>query len=219
MDDLRSIRATCKAMHAACKERAVGRRVALEREAAMKWSETGRYHAVVAHLAAAGNPEACFLVGLNLLFARRRVRQGAEWLATAAAGGHRAAAYVLGVLLYGVAECRDAAEQHIRQVEGEAVDVAGAGDDGGACKTNRECVLRRKQAVGAVREVTWKMAGPPGRLATAAAALSEDGHRCTASGGCGSTEGWGDHAVFCSDGCRIRHEYIKFFSLVSLPAS
>ncbi|KAL6626712.1 hypothetical protein ACP70R_030438 [Stipagrostis hirtigluma subsp. patula] len=211
MDDLCSIRATCKAMYEACNDRAVGRRVALEREAAMKWSETGRYHAVVDHLAGAGNPEACFLVGLTLIFAHRCAPEGAAWLDRAAAAGHKAAAYVLGLLLYGVSECRGVAEQYIRLVEGEAGDV----DGGGKCKTNRECVRCRNQALGAVREVTWKMAGPP---ALAAAALPEDGQRCTVTG-CGSTEGWDDSAVFCSDGCRIRHEHAKFFSLVSRQAS
>ena len=37
MADLCSLRATCKAMYKASKERVVGRRVALEREEAMKW--------------------------------------------------------------------------------------------------------------------------------------------------------------------------------------
>ncbi|KAK3163858.1 hypothetical protein QOZ80_1AG0009330 [Eleusine coracana subsp. coracana] len=208
MDDLTSIRATCKAMRAACSDPGVARRVALEKEAAMKWAETGRYNALVARLAAAGNPEACFIMGLALVFAHRRVHQGALLLDRAAAAGHKAAAYVLGLLFYRAA---NAAKRYIAQVEGDD-DVDGEG----AKKTNRECSRCREQAVVALREVTWKMAGPRGMVDTT---LPEDGHRCAAPRGCGLPEGWSGHAVFCSDGCRIRHEYVHFFSLVSLPVS
>ncbi|KAK3160321.1 hypothetical protein QOZ80_1BG0058010 [Eleusine coracana subsp. coracana] len=210
MDDLTSIRATCKAMRAACSDPGV----ALEKEAAMKWAETGRYHALMARLAAAGNPEACFIMGLALVFAHRRVHQGALLLDRAAAAGHKAAAYVLGLLFYRAAAAanaeaaRDAAKRYIAQVEGD--------DDVAAKKTNRECSRCREQAFVALREVTWKMAGPRGMVDTT---LPEDGHRCAASRGCGLPEGWSGDAVFCSDGCRIRHEYVQFFSLVSLPVS
>lgn len=38
---------------------------------------------------------------------------------------------------------------------------------------------------------------------------------CNGSG-CGVDEGWTrDCTFFCSDGCRIRHEYYEFFSRVS----
>ena len=57
-----------------------------------------------------------------------------------------------------------------------------------------------------VQAAAWKkMAGPLGRVW----ALSEDGHRCTSTG-CG-VSGWDDYTVFCSDDCRIRHEYANFF--------
>ena len=79
-----------------------------------------------------------------------------------------------------------------------------------AKRTNRECRRCRRLTGAAVREATWKkMAGPQGRVL----ALPEEGHRCT-SIGCGVTEGWGDYVVFYSDGCRIRHEYVKFFAHV-----
>ena len=48
-------------MYKASKARAVGTRVALEQEEAMKWQDNERYLTVVNHLAA-GNPEACFIV-------------------------------------------------------------------------------------------------------------------------------------------------------------
>ena len=56
-------------MYKASKERAVGRRMALELEEAMKWLDNERYLAAVNHLGVAGNLEACFIVGLALVFA------------------------------------------------------------------------------------------------------------------------------------------------------
>ncbi|KAF8738158.1 hypothetical protein HU200_013985 [Digitaria exilis] len=51
MEDLRSLRASCQAMRAACSNRDVGRRVALEREAAaMRWADHDRYLAVAAYV-------------------------------------------------------------------------------------------------------------------------------------------------------------------------
>ncbi|TVU21977.1 hypothetical protein EJB05_31649, partial [Eragrostis curvula] len=212
MDDLRSIRATCKAMNAACSDPAVARRVALENETATKWDETERYRALVARLAAAGNPEACFITGMALIFVHRNAQQGAAALDRAAAAGHKAAAYVLGLLLYRVDGGRDVAKQYIAQVEGDVVDGEGQAK---AKWSNRECRRCRTQGLLALRDATWKMAGPRVR---AVIALPEDGHRCTARG-CGLSEHWSGDAVFCSDGCRIRHEYAEFFLLVTLPAS
>ena len=55
-------------MYKASKEGTVGRCVALEREEAMKWLDNERYLDFVNHLASASNPEACFIVGLPLVF-------------------------------------------------------------------------------------------------------------------------------------------------------
>ncbi|TVU21979.1 hypothetical protein EJB05_31651, partial [Eragrostis curvula] len=214
MDDLSSIRASCKAMHAACSDPAVARQVALENETAMKWDDNARYDTLVERLAAAGNPEACFATGMAFIFAHRNAQQGAAALGRAAAAGHKAAAYVLGLLLYRVDGARDAAKHYIATVEGDVVDGAGC-EDGEAKWSNRECRRSRTQALLALRDATWKMTG---LRVWAATALPEDGHRCTASG-CGLPEGWSGDAVFCSDVCRIRYEYVEFFSLVTLPVS
>ena len=84
-------------MYKASKERAVGMCVALEREEAMKWLDNDRYLAVVNHLAGAGNPEACFIVGLALIFAPQDMQRSLVFLERAAVAGHKAAAYVLGL--------------------------------------------------------------------------------------------------------------------------
>ncbi|OEL19191.1 hypothetical protein BAE44_0019790 [Dichanthelium oligosanthes] len=218
VDDLCSLRATCRAIRAACGDRAVGRRVALEREGAMRWSDNERYLAVVGGLSGAGNPEACFLSGLTLVFTHRCARPGSDLLARAAVAGHKVAAYVLALVRYRAdGGASDVAKQHIRQVEGEpAADVVIGG-----CKTtpkqrsNKECVRCRTQAVEAVRQATWKMAELPAPTVAAAESPEDDGKRCTVSG-CGVPEAWCDWAAFCSEDCRIRHECTRFFSQLPL---
>uniref|UniRef100_A0A0E0L3X4 At2g35280-like TPR domain-containing protein n=1 Tax=Oryza punctata TaxID=4537 RepID=A0A0E0L3X4_ORYPU len=204
--DLLSLRATCKAMHAAAKERDVGRRIPLERMENMKWMENERYIAVVNHLVGASNPDACFIVGVTLIFVHQDMEQGPLFLNKAATAGHKAAAYVLGLLLYKSDEARATGKKYISQVEGDD-DEAEAGV--GVKRTNRECRRCRKIAEDAVQEATWKVRGQHGRMLV----LPEDNHQCTAAG-CGVESGWGGYGVFCSDGCRIKHEYSKFFTEV-----
>ncbi|KAJ1282652.1 hypothetical protein BS78_03G068300 [Paspalum vaginatum] len=221
MEDICSLRATCQATHAACKEGAVGRRVALEREHTMRWFEHDRYLALVRNLAGAGNPEACFVLGLTLVFTQGRTGLGTDRLKRAAVAGHKAAAYVLGVLCYTNGETRDDAKRYIRQIEAEtAPDGGGVHGHGckAAMKTNRECIRWRDQAVHAIREVTWRMDREMVPVPVAPPEDEDDGQHCEGSG-CGVPDGWNSGcAVFCSEGCRIRHEYFQFFSRVSLPA-
>lgn len=112
-------------MRMACMERVVASNVALEREESMRWEQPNRYLALVDNLAAAGNPEACFLLGVKRVFTLGLTDStGTTYLRRAAAANHKLAAYVLSVLHYGNKE----AEQYIRQVEGN-----GEGD-GHRCK-------------------------------------------------------------------------------------
>jgi len=231
VDDLRSLRASCRAMRAACGDRAVGRRVALEREAvAMLWSDAERYLAVVGSLAGAGNPEACFLSGVALVFAHRCVRPGAELLGQAAAAGHKVAAYVLALVLYKAGGASDVATRHIRQVVGEAAEADDGGGDvvvGGcnkkiATRSNKDCVRCRARAAEAVQQATWKMAKLPAPVPAVVVAPPEEdndgSHRCTSSG-CGVREAWCDWGMFCSEDCRIRYECDMFFSQLPLTVA
>jgi hypothetical protein len=208
----------CRATRGACEEGAVGSRVALEREERMRWLEPDRYLALVGNLAALGNPEACFVRGLELVFAaaaEAAVRGGVEWLRRAATAGHKTAAYVLGVLHYG-GDDRQEAERYIRQVEGEDGGEGGVAqgcEQQAGRKTNRECVRCRTLAVHAVREVTWKVVDGV-TMGSVPVPVPPPEKSCK-GGGCGVAEGWNfGCAVFCSDGCRIRHEYSEFFSRV-----
>ncbi|XP_025815705.1 uncharacterized protein LOC112892812 [Panicum hallii] len=217
--DLRSLRASCRAMRAACGDRAVGRRVALEREASMLWSDSERYLAVVGSLSGAGNPEACFLSGVALAFAHRCARPGVELLERAAAEGHKVAAYVLALVLYKTAGASDVARRHIREVEGEVAAASGSHNKKAATRSNQECVRCRAQAMEAIQQATWKMAKLSDPVPAVAAPPKDDGsHRCTASG-CGVREAWCDRCMFCSEDCRIRYECATFFSQLPLTVA
>jgi hypothetical protein len=220
VDDLASLRATCRVMRVACGDRAVGRRVALERQAgAMRWSDHERYLAFVGSLSGAGNPEACFLSGITLVFAHRCDGAGLELLAQAAAAGHKVAAYVLAVLLYGKdngATAGDVARRHIKEVEGEEA-ADGSGDVVVSNRrSNTECVRCRGHAVEAVRQVTWNMANLP-KAAVVALPL-DDSNQCKAKG-CGTPNPWCNSAVFCSEDCRMRHECTMFISQLPLAVA
>ncbi|KAJ1295430.1 hypothetical protein BS78_01G223400 [Paspalum vaginatum] len=184
-----------------CKECAVGRCVALEREHAMWWYEHDRYLALVRNL--------CFDLGCRLIFFMQgRTGPGTEWLKRAAVAGHKAAAYIIGVLCYKNGETRDDAKQFIRQVEGEVAPDGGSGHVQGfkaAMKANRECLRWRAEAVDAVRVVTWRA-----DRGTVPLEDEDDVRHCEGSG-CGIAEGWSNCTVFCSEDCRMRHEYSQFF--------
>ena len=99
-------------MYGASKDRHVGRRLALEKEKGMKWRDNTAYLTMLEHLADAGNPEACFIAGLTLLFARHHTQRGLVCL-------DQAAAYVLGLLLYALKDGQDLAKRYISQVEAD----------------------------------------------------------------------------------------------------
>ena len=140
------------------------------------------------------------MLGLRLVFTQGCTDPvDTTCLRQAAAADHKVAAYMLVVLLYGDNE----AKQYIRKVEGE--DVA-HGCKPEASRTNRECVRCHEQAVDAVREVLWRVDGTMDPVPVPPPEVG-----CKGSG-CGVAEGWtGGCAVFCSDGCRIRHEYSEFY--------
>uniref|UniRef100_A0A0D3EJG9 Uncharacterized protein n=1 Tax=Oryza barthii TaxID=65489 RepID=A0A0D3EJG9_9ORYZ len=163
----------------------------------MKWVENECYLAIVNHLVAAGNPDACFI----------DMAQGLFLLDKATTAGHKTTAYVLGLLLYKSDEAHATGKKYISQVEGNGDEAATT--DAGNKRTNRDCRRCRKIAEDAVQEVMWKVVRRRGQLLV----LPEDNHQCTTTG-CGLELGWEGYEGFCNDGCRIKHEYSKFFTEV-----
>jgi hypothetical protein len=126
MDDLRSLRATCKSMLGPCRDRDVGRQLELDRVPVQDMQNTNPegYDVFVRSLAAAGNPAAGFLTKIDDIFDRnRRLFPPLNKLHRAAQAWHRGTAYVAAVVLYRFYSGADAdgtAFAYMKQVEGEA---------------------------------------------------------------------------------------------------
>jgi hypothetical protein len=74
MDDLRSLRATCKSLLGPCRDKDVGRKLALDRVPVqyMQNTDPEGYDVFIRSLAAAGNPATGFHVGIDNIFGRNR---------------------------------------------------------------------------------------------------------------------------------------------------
>jgi hypothetical protein len=125
MEDLRSLRATCKSMLGPCHDRDISRHLALDRVLVeqMQNDDPDGYDVFIRSLAEASNPVACFLTGMDDIFGRNHSpRPPLDQLHRAAEGGHRVAAYVAAVFLYRANSGADAdatAIAYMKQVEGE----------------------------------------------------------------------------------------------------
>jgi hypothetical protein len=109
-----------------CRDRDVGRQLALDRVLVQDMQNTDPegYDVFVHSLAAAGDPAASFLAGIDDIFGRNRgPRPPLDELHRASQAWHRGAAYVAVVALYrfysGV-NADDTAFAYMKQVEGEA---------------------------------------------------------------------------------------------------
>jgi hypothetical protein len=126
MDDLHSLHATCKSMLDPCRDRDIGRQLTLDRIPVQDMQNTDPegYDVFVRSLAAAGNPTAGLLTGIDDIFGKNRgPRPPLDELHRAAQAGHRGAAYVAAVVLYRFYSGADAdgtAFVYMKQVEGEA---------------------------------------------------------------------------------------------------
>jgi hypothetical protein len=125
MDDIRNLHSTCKSMLGPCRDRDVGRQLALDRVPVQDMQNTDPegYDVFVCSLAVASNPAAGFLAGIDDIFSRNRgPRPPLDELHRAAQAGHRGAAYVTAVVLYRFYSGADAdgtAFAYMKQVEGE----------------------------------------------------------------------------------------------------
>ena len=91
MDDLRSLRATCRFLRGVTSDGAVGQRIDVRWfAAAMLWNDRAAYAALLAHLTDIGNPEAGYITGMNKVFSNGTpvARQCIVELARTAERGH-----------------------------------------------------------------------------------------------------------------------------------
>ncbi|OAY80314.1 hypothetical protein ACMD2_09508 [Ananas comosus] len=169
------------------------------------WWDREKFLDLIRSCAKSGNLEACFVLGLDEFYNKRRRAEGLRHLREAAAGGHRAAAYAAGMLLFRRPSTR---RLGIEQLESVA-------DVGGAAAVGKW----RREAASGVRAITWKRwrrrplkrsseEGPcADRRCGAAAAAAEKG---------GGEWWWREERErrFCSRECRWRHEYYKFIETI-----
>ncbi|RLN43017.1 hypothetical protein C2845_PM01G45860 [Panicum miliaceum] len=120
MDDLCALWATCHRKLRVCGEPEVGQRIALMRFADdMSWDDPVGYATLVGHLTNVGNPEACFITGMEVTFHKGTPLAPVctVELQRAAEFGHNRAAYVATILLYRAndgAVSNDAARRYMR---------------------------------------------------------------------------------------------------------
>ena len=102
MDDLYSLWATCSSMRRICGNPAIGRRMVLDQcRHGLGWDDVGNYYALLSSLTQLGNSEACFLIGIPMVFEETHMSQPClDDLACAADSGHNLAAYLVTILLY-----------------------------------------------------------------------------------------------------------------------
>ncbi|CAO2044974.1 unnamed protein product [Urochloa humidicola] len=222
MQDLRSLRRSCKWMCQVCKSRHVAKSIpvqhALEHEL-YAVADYGRDYRndLIGKLAEAGNEEACFRDGVRVIFDvyRSDLVCPLDNLKSAAHKGHNLAAYMLAVCLYrrnGGAVDDEKAKELIRKLKGEDGPGAAAAGGGGVRQRwkNNTCVVARLRTA-ALAEMydppyidNWVNIDKPERV-----------FAHNAGGNCGhlpSTEQWDQPMEFCSEDCRIRFECETFFN-------
>ncbi|CAN6221662.1 unnamed protein product [Urochloa humidicola] len=159
MQDLRSLRRSCKWMCHVCKSKHVAKSIpvqhALERElyAVADYGRDYRNN-LIGKLAKAGNEEACFHDGVRIIFDvyRSKLVYPIDNLKSATHKGHNLAAYMLAVCLYrrnGSAVDDEKAKELIRKLEGEdgpGAAVAGGGGVRQRWKNNASVVARLRTA-------------------------------------------------------------------------
>ena len=87
------------------------------------WDDPINYESILASLTQVGNPEACFLIGIqNIFMEKHNPWPCLDDLAHAADGGHNLVAYLVTILLYrhnGDAHDNDTVRRYMRRLEGE----------------------------------------------------------------------------------------------------
>ncbi|CAO2045299.1 unnamed protein product [Urochloa humidicola] len=222
MQDLRSLRRSCKWMCQVCKSRHVAKSIPVQH--ALEWElfvvahyDRDYRNDLIGKLAEAGNEEACFRDGLRVVFDvyQKELDCPLNNLESAADKGHNLAVYLLALCLYrrnGGAVDDEKEKELIRKLEGEDGLGAAAAGGGGVRQrwTNRACVVACLQTAVAAETYdlpyinNWVPIAKPERV-----------FAHIAGGNCGHLPGmeqWDQSTEFCSEDCRIRFECETFFN-------
>jgi hypothetical protein len=170
---------------------------------------------LIARLASAGNPEACFYAGMCAVFMEDRtvLMPRLDMLERSTMAGHDVATFVLSLMLHrsnSDADSDNIAWWWLRKVEGDetgpAVNVTWK---------NVICTWCLQQTMLMLEDFAGRPAPvQPSPLPPLAMPVHhQDKHQC-GGGGCGihvGWKGWEEWAMFCSEECRIRYECDRFF--------
>jgi hypothetical protein len=153
-----------------------------------------------------GNLEDCFFSEIKVVFIENR---GYNDLRRAVECGHDAAAYLYDILLYidnGGAAADDTVKRYIRR-------VASSGSTTSRWLSNEGCLPLREKAARALHYTIWRISGEP--LPPPAQVCGNQS--CAGNGGgCGVEKGWLRISLFCSEGCRLRYEMVKFTQSIGI---
>jgi hypothetical protein len=200
--DLHNLRGICSTMRLVCGHGDVGRHLLIEGiqdEISWVWNPIA-CNAFLAMLSGLGNPEACFLSGINAFFIEHR---GYDDRRRATEDGHNAAAYLYAIFLYrdnGGAAADDIAKGCMRW-------VVGGGSTTSRWLSNEGCLPLREKAARALHYSTWRIWGEP---LPPPAQVHGDQPCVGTGGGCDVEKGWHRISLFCSEDRRLCCEMVKF---------
>ena len=211
LDNIRSLRATCKSFHRASRDKLVGRSMAVDKEEKRWWEENNSYLALLRNCADCGNLEAHFILGVEELYNSRRAVSGLQHLQLAMDGGHLTAAYFLGVVLFRQAATRSDAMEILNRVS--SGDLSNTAADVAGCTISGNPIIDRcrEEAVKMVsrnwkKEWEMELRSPCTHPLCGAAAKSRDQH-------------WVKRdclpRAFCSEFCRWAYECHSFFEKIN----
>lgn len=201
--DIINLRRSCKVFRDATAAREVGRCMAVQREWRLHWWDKARFLSVLRRCAASGNPEASYILGLELFCNGRRKASGLRHLRRAMDHGHAAAAYMVGMITLRRPRSPGGTERALEHLDRFCASASAGG------KTQRGIASVRREAASVMRRLTlhrWRMAEPPAPCSDPRCGEVE-----VETGAVGVWDGSDDEERrFCSRTCRWRHEYRKF---------
>ncbi|PKA58387.1 hypothetical protein AXF42_Ash013893 [Apostasia shenzhenica] len=163
----------------------------------MLWEDKNAYVEFLRRCAAAENLDANFLIGLEEIYNQGRQETGFHHLQLASRGGHLLALYLIGYLLF---------------LDGDSRCVIIDMLKGMSSREAKQC---RWRVVEILSEMTWERGWLKRKI--------NGDRQCEEDESCGEwnreeSDQWlGEKGVerkFCSEGCRWRHEYLMFCSMI-----
>ncbi|KAJ8512683.1 hypothetical protein OPV22_003117 [Ensete ventricosum] len=206
-EDIMRLRASCRRFREASKARKVGQCMPVRRERAFRWLDAKGYIAFLHSCAECGNLEASLILGLDEVYNRKRKSLGLHHLHKAMKGGHRVAAYTLGIILFQDLQTQQLGVKTLNKLV--AMDLPG-GPSAHESLISGDVIIAtcRREAASAMRDITWMRLHlrPRGPCTNRLCGIVENPDKADPWSGEESFR-------FCSQLCRWTHELYKFSKL------